>query len=345
MTRRCDRGCDVRARWRRAGPWITPVLVVVELVLVLGGVLSLTDAVIVVVELALAVAAVSRGLAAMRRFGHDSGAGTDAWTAAENGLAEMAPRPVARAIVIEVRIWVCLLRWVARRRLGGEWAFEYGRSVRPLLMIVLGLVVLEGAVVDGVPVAILGHGSVWVWVAFGLHVYGLVWVAGFLASLRVEAHRLTPTAVRLGDSVFTKVGCRCRPSRRSPRGDAATPVARGSAAHDRRGRRPASAGRQDDRCHRGRASDVHPRRRRGARATGPPRPGRARRGPGRAVAGRGGGAQESASGRRGISGPAAPTTPTGMRSANVTTASASCSSRARIPLSVSRPPLKWPLLA
>jgi hypothetical protein len=58
----------------------------------------------------------------------------------------------------------------------------------------------------------------WVWVAFGLHVYGLVWAAGFLASLRVEAHRLTPTAVRLGDSVFTKSRRRCgRCWRRPPR--------------------------------------------------------------------------------------------------------------------------------
>lgn len=198
----------MRARLTRAGPWITPVLLVVEVVLVLSGILSLTDAVIVivVVELALAIAALSRAAVALRSYRQASGAGVDGWGAAEDGLAEMVPRPAARMLLIEVRIWASLVRWPASRRRRGEpSSHPYGRAVRPLLMTVLALVVVEGLVVEGVLVAVLGHRSVWVWVALGLHLYGLVWLAGFLGSLAVEPHRITATTLRLGDSVFGSV--------------------------------------------------------------------------------------------------------------------------------------------
>lgn len=73
------------------------------------------------------------------------------------------------------------------------------------MRIVLAMLVVEGAVVEVVLVAILGHGSAWVWVALGLHVYGLIWIGGFLGSLTVLPHEIDDRYLRLRDSVFTTV--------------------------------------------------------------------------------------------------------------------------------------------
>ena len=191
---------------RRAGPWTTPVLVLVEVVPVWTGLIGLAEAVavVVLVELVLALTAIARAHVALRSFRDARAEGRDGWAAAEDGLAPMLPRPAARVVVIEVRIWVCLARWITRGGPHGE-CFGYGGGLRPLLWAVLGLVVLEGAVVEVVLVAILGQARPWVWVALGLHIYALVWLGGLLGSLRTEPHRLVDDRLELRDSVFGSV--------------------------------------------------------------------------------------------------------------------------------------------
>lgn len=189
--------------WGRAGPWLTLVLVLVEVVLVWTSVLTLLDAVIiiVVVELLIAVTALSRGYSAVRAFRSGRAGGRDGWTAAEDALARMLPPTVAKVLLIEAHMWVCLVRWLGRRRPVGT-TFGYGAALRPLLLIVLWMVIMEGIVVEAVLVAVLGHTSPWVWIALGLHVYGLIWIGGFLGSLRVLPHELDEQSLRLRDSVF-----------------------------------------------------------------------------------------------------------------------------------------------
>jgi hypothetical protein len=191
---------------RRIGPWITPALLAVEVALVLTGLLSLTDAVVivVVVELALALAAFTRGRAALRSYRRARTDGRDGWDAAEDGLADLLPRPAARAMLIEVRVWVSLLRWPFHRA-RGDASFGYGRGLRPLLWGVTALVMVEGGVVDVVLAAVLGDGSPWVWVVLGVHVYALVWLVGLLASLHTEPHHLLGTRLELRDGVFGAV--------------------------------------------------------------------------------------------------------------------------------------------
>jgi hypothetical protein len=192
--------------WRRIGPWLTPLLVAVEVVLVWSGVLSLLDAVIVavVVEALLAVTVIGRTVAAVRSFRTGRSCGRDGWTAAEDACAEVLPRPAARVILIEARMWVCLVRWLGRRRPTGV-TFTYGRNVAPLMRIVLALVVVEGVIVEAVLATVLGHAGPWVWIALGLHLYGLVWIGGFLGSLRVVPHEVGDRTVRLRDSVFATI--------------------------------------------------------------------------------------------------------------------------------------------
>ncbi len=55
---------------------------------------------------------------------------------------------------------------------------------------VIAWVVLEGPVVDTVLEAAL-PGSLWVWVAAGVHFYAFAWLAGLWASFDTGPHRLT----------------------------------------------------------------------------------------------------------------------------------------------------------
>jgi hypothetical protein len=196
----------MRELWRRVGPWLTIMLITVEIVLVWTGVLSLLNAVIiiVVVEALLVVTALGRGVVAIRAFRAGRIDGRDGWAAAEEALGELVPPQLARILLIEARMWVCLVEWITRRR-PPERVFEYGASLRPIMRIVLGLLVIEGLVVEAVLAAVLGHDNPWVWVALGLHVYGLIWIGGFLSSLSVLPHQVGPTALVLRDSVFTVI--------------------------------------------------------------------------------------------------------------------------------------------
>lgn len=190
----------------RIGPWLTPILLAIEVALVWSGVLTLLNAVliVVVVELVLATTVLSRGAVAVGRFRAARSDGRDAWAAAEDALGRMVPGRAARVLFVEARMWVCLLRWVTRRGPAGH-TFGYGRAMRPLLWVSLVLVIVEGVVVEMILAAVLGTGSPWVWLALGLHCYGLVWLGGFLGSLRVLPHEVDGYRVRLRDSVFTEI--------------------------------------------------------------------------------------------------------------------------------------------
>lgn len=192
--------------WRRWGPWLTPALLAVEVALVWSGGLSVVGAVViaVVVEALLAVTAIGRGLVAVRHYRAGRHGGRDGWAAAQDGLAQLLPARAARAVLIEARMWVCLLHALLHGGPTGPHAFTYARGIRPLMRVVLALLVFEGAIVEGILVAALGH-SPWVWIALGLHLYGLVWTGGFLGSLRVLPHQVGPRALLLRDSVFTTI--------------------------------------------------------------------------------------------------------------------------------------------
>lgn len=101
----------------RVGPWLVPVLVVVEVALVATGHLGLGAAVAIVVgvELLLAMTAIQRTAAAGRRFRAARHAGQDGWASAEDAVAELLPRRLARIILLEVRLWTCLFTWAAGR--------------------------------------------------------------------------------------------------------------------------------------------------------------------------------------------------------------------------------------
>lgn len=197
----------VRRWWRRFGPWLVPALIVIEVALVLSGRLDFGTAIIVVValELLLGLAAIGRIVTAIRSARAARSAGVDGWTAAQDGLARVVPRPLARVILTEPRLLVELFRWLTGRHdAHAVGAFGYQQSMRLLIWAMFGLVVLEGAIVELVLALLLPH-SVWPWIALGVHIYGLIWLAGFYASLVTLPHRLGERELRVRDGVFGEV--------------------------------------------------------------------------------------------------------------------------------------------
>jgi len=99
------------------------------------------------------------------------------------------------AVVFELRLYRSLVRWVCRRPdLGGhdDVPFTYARSVTPVMWLWIFASGTEVAVVhilvpwDGVRIALLVVG-----------IWGLVWMVGLLASLRVYPHVLGRATLRV----------------------------------------------------------------------------------------------------------------------------------------------------
>ena len=190
-------------RTRRALACLTPTVVLVELSLVAGGVLSLARAVwvFVLVEASLAVVGLTVIVAAVHHYRSAASAGSESrWEATQSALRSVLPRRAAQAMGIEARAWWALARWPRHRR-PGRGEFSYGRDLRPLLAMVIGLLVLEGIVIELVVAAVFGHGW-WLWVLAAVHLYAVSWILGILASLRTLPHEVNERFIVLRDSIF-----------------------------------------------------------------------------------------------------------------------------------------------
>lgn len=196
-----------RRVWRRAGPWVTPVLVVAEIILVASGLLDVRTALVtgLAADAVLWVIVLYRVVVAVRRYRSSRQEGLDGWAAAEDGLARLVPRPAARLLLMEPRLVVCVARWVSgRHEAAYSGNFSYHRGIRPLLAAVVMLVVFEGAAVEAV-LALMQLGTPWIWIALGVHLYALIWLAGFYASMIVRPHLLRPEGLVVRDGIFTEL--------------------------------------------------------------------------------------------------------------------------------------------
>ena len=188
---------------KRALKWLLPVLVAVEAVLVWSGLLELRDAVIVIVavEVLLVIVGMGEVLLVARRYRRGRAEGLDTWRALEEGLALIVPRRVARVVVLEPRLWVCLLRWASRRMRPGEDDFSYHkRSLAGGLVAVVALTTPAELLIWEILVP-------WAWLRIALlivGIYALIWVLGFYASLAVLPHRLEVDGLRLHYGAFAQ---------------------------------------------------------------------------------------------------------------------------------------------
>jgi hypothetical protein len=116
---------------------------------------------------------------------------------------------VRRLVTAEVAMWRSLYRWALRRpRDTGpdEQEFGYLGVVRPILGFFIGLSAVEIPVFD----LIVVHVVPWRparWIVLGLGVWGLLWMVGLYAGLKIHPHVVTRDAlrVRVGHGVDLQV--------------------------------------------------------------------------------------------------------------------------------------------
>ncbi len=105
------------------------------------------------------------------------------------------------AVRYEARLWWSLVRWVLRRPVGvgpGGVAFGYAGAVTPLLVVFIG--------VSAVEIPILHLMLPWQtarYIALALGAYGLLWMIGLLAAVRVHPHVVEPDGLRIGNGMST----------------------------------------------------------------------------------------------------------------------------------------------
>jgi hypothetical protein len=98
-------------------------------------------------------------------------------------------------VVLEIGIWRSLLLWALRRVPGlgpGVQSFGYARDITPLLGAFVFVSALEVIVVH-----LLLPWETARLVALGIGIWGLLWMVGFLASMRVFRHLLDDDGLRI----------------------------------------------------------------------------------------------------------------------------------------------------
>ena len=184
--------------------WLLPALVVAEATLVWSGLLGIRDAVVVVtgIEVLLFLLGGRQVFVAVRNYRRGRSSGLEAWSTLEDGLSTVLPRKVARFIVLEPRLWVCLFRWAFRGTKLRENEFGYHKKST---MDMLALMVVLIGPVEALALHLLVPWAWLRWVLLAVEVYGTLWFLGFYASLQALPHRLEKSGVRLRYGAFAEV--------------------------------------------------------------------------------------------------------------------------------------------
>ena len=181
---------------KRMLKWCLPALVVAEIALVWGRVLDAGTALLVGggIELLLLLVVGGEIVLVVSDYRRNRAAGLNVEAAVVEGLSVLLPRPVARFVALEPRIWICLYRWAFRRRPLAAEEFRY--SKRSMMGTMLAFVVMV------VPVETLAYEFLipWPlvrWILFLATIYMTLWVVGLYASLQVLPYRLEAAGIRL----------------------------------------------------------------------------------------------------------------------------------------------------
>jgi hypothetical protein len=181
-----------------------PLVLLADIALAVSGVLDPGTA--LAVGLALELVALAFGarqvIAMVLHYRHGRSAGLDVEAAIEDGLTIIFPRPVARVIALEPRVFVNLWRWMFDRHplRANEFAYHKRSPVGPLF----------GLILFTTPVELLLFELLipWAWLRVllaVLAVYGLLWIAGYASSLRTLPHRVDAGALRLHYGLLGRV--------------------------------------------------------------------------------------------------------------------------------------------
>ncbi|TWP35668.1 hypothetical protein FGL98_12680 [Leekyejoonella antrihumi] len=169
--------------------------------------LPLRDAVIVGIclEVVTWTVLVTRLASAVRCYREARRRGVSGWMALERGTARIMPARLARLMVYEPRMWICLTRWLTGQRPArapGRAAYHHEKTL--LFATLAGLLGFESLLTHLLLLAIVGN-TWWVWALFAIDVYTLAWILGFYASLVVLPHQLDATTLRLRYGYLSEV--------------------------------------------------------------------------------------------------------------------------------------------
>ncbi len=188
---------------RRALRWLWPAMLLIEGALIWSGELGFGGAILVVagIEVVLLLVGVGESILVVRRYREDRRAGLDAWTALEGGLSLILPHPVAKLVVSEPRLFVCLARWAFGRDGSDESEFAYGKGSPLGTFIVM---VLLTAPIEVVFWELLVPWAWLRWALLILSVYSVLWLLGLYASRVTLPHRLEEHGLRLRQGIFAE---------------------------------------------------------------------------------------------------------------------------------------------
>ncbi len=103
------------------------------------------------------------------------------------------------ALASEAAMWRSLYRWT-RRRTGthgpGAVAFSYAGVVKPMLIVIIAVSAIEVPIAD----LIISRLVPWTWVRVAVlaaGIYGLIWMLGLLAGLRMHPHIADNAGLRI----------------------------------------------------------------------------------------------------------------------------------------------------
>jgi hypothetical protein len=192
---------------RRVRPWLLLAVVGCEIIFVWGGLLNLEQALIGVVLIeALLILVVGSGLfVILRNFRTKKSEGVNGWLAAEQSLALVLPAPVARMLLVEPRLWWCLVRMLfGRDNKNAARSFGYAGGIKVLFWVIIGVLMVESTVVEAILAASIGS-SVWTWVALGVHLYALVFLLGMWASFVTHPHVIDENGITARDGIHDEL--------------------------------------------------------------------------------------------------------------------------------------------
>lgn len=188
---------------RRAFRWLLLVVLLVEAALIWSGELGFGGAILVVagIEVVVLLLGVGEGILVVRGYRGGRRAGLGPWAALEGGLALVLPRPVAKLVVSEPRMFVCLARWAFGKAEYGETDFGYGKGSALGMLLVM---VLLTAPIEVVFWELLIPWAWLRWVLLVLSVYSVFWLLGLYASRITLPHRLEEDGLRLHQGLFAE---------------------------------------------------------------------------------------------------------------------------------------------
>jgi len=104
-----------------------------------------------------------------------------------------------RAAVTEAAMWRSLSRWLRRKPLAlgpGDEAFSYLGVVKPILGVFIGLSAVEVPIFDLIVRKVVPWEPAR-WIVLVLGVWGLLWMFGLFASMKIHPHVVGPAGLRV----------------------------------------------------------------------------------------------------------------------------------------------------